>query len=297
MSKEHPPQTLHKPVLLEAVIDHVKPKLGESYLDLTAGYGGHANAFLNITRNFKDSYLVDRDDLAVSSLVPLSRKGVNLIHSDFLTASKQLIEEGKKFDIVMIDLGVSSPQLDQSERGFSFTNNGQLDMRMDRRQALSAQDLLNNSVEPELVSIIHDYGDEPLSSARKIAKTIIDNRPLTQTQQLADLVKQNYKGRWSKIHPATRTFQAIRIAVNDELSQISNLLPLLPDLLRPGGRLAIISFHSLEDRLVKAYLKDQMSSGLEAKLELVTKKAIKGNIEDVYNPRSRSAKLRIADKK
>lgn len=297
MSKKHPPQTLHKPVLLEAVISQVRPKLGENYLDLTAGYGGHATAFLDITGNFDESYLVDRDDFAINSLISLSEKGVQLIHSDFLTASRQLIEDGKKFDIVMIDLGVSSPQLDQSERGFSFTNSGQLDMRMDRRQTFNAWSIVNDSSESELVSIIHDYGEEPIAIARQIAKAIIANRPLESTQQLADLVKQNYKGRWGKTHPATRTFQAIRIAVNDELGQLSNLLPLLPDLLKSGGRVAIISFHSLEDRLVKKYFKSQISAGLESELIIITKKAIKGSLQDVYNPRSRSAKLRVAEKK
>ncbi len=297
MSEKHPPQTLHRPVLLEAVLDSIQPKSGESYLDLTAGYGGHAQAILSKTGSYNEACLVDRDDSAISSLGPLSKKGVRLIHSDFLTASQQLIAERKLFDIVMIDLGVSSPQLDQSERGFSFTNSGLLDMRMDREQDFSAKELLNNSSESRLAEIINIYGEEPLGFAKIIAKAIINNRPLTETNQLADLVKQNYRGRWKKTHPATRTFQAIRIAVNDEINQLSNLLPLLPKLLKSGGRLGIISFHSLEDRLVKNYLKEQYDSGIESVLKPITKKPIMGNTDDVYNPRARSAKLRVAEKK
>jgi 16S rRNA (cytosine1402-N4)-methyltransferase len=168
---------------------------------------------------------------------------------------------------------------------------------MDRRQARSAHTLVNTASEQELTHIITEYGEEPIGLAKTIAKTIVVNRPLSTTGELADLIKNSYRGKWKKIHPATRTFQALRIAVNDELRQIEDLLPLLPDLLKPGGRVGIISFHSLEDRLVKRYLKDQFDEGLEAVLLPLTKKPIAGDIYDVHNPRSRSAKLRVAVKK
>ena len=287
----------HIPVLLEATLDLLKPKVGESYLDLTAGYGGHANRFLNITGNFNESTLVDRDENAIKCLKSFSDKGARLIHTDFVTAAKQLIEEGKAFDIILVDLGVSSPQLDQSERGFSFKNSGPLDMRMDQSQALSAEMLVNNASAKELERIITEYGEESASFAKQIAIAIVKKRPLQTTGELADLIQSVYRGRWKKIHPATRTFQAIRIEVNSELRLIEDLLPLLPRLLKPGGRVGIISFHSLEDRLIKRYFKDQFDSGYEAELLPLTKKPILGSISDVHNPRSRSSKLRGAVKK
>src|SRR5680860_623593 len=295
---EHPPHNLiHVPVLLEATLELLHPMKGENYLDLTAGYGGHASQILNITGNYAESVLVDRDDYAIKRLKPLSTKGVKLLHTDFVTATRQLIKKGQTFSIVLVDLGVSSPQLDQSERGFSFTNSGPLDMRMDRRQVVSAKTLVNTASVEELTRIITQYGEEPIGFSRTVALAIVANRPLSKTRDLADLIKQIYRGKWKKIHPATRTFQALRIAVNDELRQIEDLLPLLPDLLKPGGRVGIISFHSLEDRLVKRYLKDQFDEGLEAVLQPLTKKPIAGSTDDVYNPRARSSKLRVAVKK
>ncbi|MEI6850568.1 MAG: 16S rRNA (cytosine(1402)-N(4))-methyltransferase RsmH [Candidatus Saccharibacteria bacterium] len=297
-TKEHPPQNLlHVPVLLESMLETLNPKKEESYLDLTAGYGGHADRILQITGNYTESVLVDRDDYAIKRLKSFSDKGVRLLHTDFVTAAKRLIKEGQKFNIVFIDLGVSSPQLDQSERGFSFTNSGPLDMRMDRRQASSAKTLVNTASVEELTHIINQFGEEPIGFSKTIATAIVENRPLSKTKELADLIKNVYRGKWKKIHPATRTFQALRIAVNDELRQIKDLLPILPDLLKPGGRVGIISFHSLEDRLVKRYLKEQFESGFEAELLPLTKKPIAGSINDVHNPRARSSKLRVAVKK
>jgi 16S rRNA (cytosine1402-N4)-methyltransferase len=293
--KEHPPQ--HVPVLLEATLDTLHPILGENYLDLTAGYGGHARKFLEKTKNYADSVLVDRDDFAIGQLGEFTEKGVRLLHTDFASAAKQLVEEGKQFNIVLVDLGVSSPQLDMGERGFSFTHNGPLDMRMDRRQDVSAETLVNTANKDELVRIITQYGEEPLGFARRIAQAITENRPLRTTEELADLVKQVHVGKWKKTHPATRTFQALRIAVNQELRQVEELLPLIPNLLKKGGRIGIISFHSLEDRLVKQYFSEQKNAGYEAELQIVTKKPLAGDIYDVHNPRSRSSKLRVAVKK
>ena len=296
--KEHPPQKLlHVPVLLESTLELLDPSKDESYLDLTAGYGGHANRILDITGNFAETILVDRDDNAMKSLEPLSNRGVRLLHTDFVTAAKQITDEGRKFDMILVDLGVSSPQLDQSDRGFSFTNSGPLDMRMDRRQVRTAEMLVNTASTDELSHIIAQYGEEPVGFARTIASAIVANRPLSKTNELAELIKKSYRGKWKKIHPATRTFQALRIAVNEELRQIEDLLPNLPDLLQTGGRVGIISFHSLEDRLVKNFLKEQFDAGYEAELFPITKKPILGSQTDVHNPRARSSKLRVAVKK
>jgi 16S rRNA (cytosine1402-N4)-methyltransferase len=295
--KEHPPQQLHVPVLLDTTLKLLAPKKGENYLDLTAGYGGHAGRILELTENYADSVLVDRDDFAISHLQTFAKKGIRLMHTDFASAAEALVEEGKRFNIVLIDLGVSSPQLDRGERGFSFTKNGPLDMRMDVRQETSAETLVNTASKDELVRIITTYGEEPLRFARAVADAIVEARPLRTTEDLARLIEQQYRGRWKRIHPATRTFQALRIAVNDELGQIESTLLFLPKLLKPGGRVGVISFHSLEDRLVKRFFTEQKQAGYEAELDIVTKKPLDGSIYDVHNPRSRSSKLRVAVKK
>jgi 16S rRNA (cytosine1402-N4)-methyltransferase len=250
-----------------------------------------------MTDNYTDSTLVDRDDYAMQHLHEFSEKGVQLLHTDFVSAARQLVKAGKQFNIILVDLGVSSPQLDQGARGFSFTKNGPLDMRMDRRQEVSAETLVNTATRDELARIIMTYGEEPLGFARRIADTIVESRPVKDTEELAELVKSSYRGKWKKIHPATRTFQALRIAVNQELRQVEELLPLVPQLLKKGGRIGIISFHSLEDRIVKQYFNEQKNAGYEAELDILTKKPLAGDIYDVHNPRSRSAKLRVAVKK
>ena len=302
--KEHPPQLesssgepVHVPVLLESVIDMLQPQPGDQYLDLTAGYGGHARAILAKTTNYSESVLVDRDAFALSHLQDLERQGARTMETDFVSAAKQLIDEGKTFDMILADLGVSSPQLDRQERGFSFRLDGPLDMRMDRREERTAADIVNSYTEQELVRVITTYGEEPRGRAIKIAKAIVVNRPFTTTAELAETVKQAVGRTGSKHHPATRTFQSLRIELNRELDLVANILPLLPKLLNKGGRVAVISFHSLEDRLVKRFFKDQLDAGYEAELEMITKKPIDGSISDVNNPRSRSAKLRAAVKK
>ena len=302
--KEHPPQLesssgepVHVPVLLESVIDMLQPQPGDQYLDLTAGYGGHARAILAKTTNYSESVLVDRDAFALSHLQDLERQGARTMEADFVSAARQLIDEGKTFDMILADLGVSSPQLDRQERGFSFRLDGPLDMRMDRREERTAADIVNSYTEQELVRVITTYGEESRSRAIKIAKAIVANRPFTTTTELAETVKQAIGRTGSKHHPATRTFQSLRIELNRELDLVANILPLLPKLLNKGGRVAVISFHSLEDRLVKRFFKDQLDAGYEAELEMITKKPIDGSISDVNNPRSRSAKLRAAVKK
>lgn len=263
-------------------------------MDLTAGYGGHAKSILDATRNYKDSVLVDRDEFAISYLEEkFEGTNIKLEHNDFYSAVLQLIECGKTFDIILADFGVSSPQLDYEDRGFSLKADGPLDMRMDRRQVLTADTVVNKWSEHELAKIFVEYGEEKPGHAKLLAREIVHHRPIKTTLQLADLVKS--KSRYSKTHPATKVFQAIRIAVNDELGEIEKTLPLLPKLLNKNGRLGLITFHSLEDRLVKDYFKEASSYGEESALEILTKKPITAeNMELVINPRSRSAKLRVA---
>ena len=292
--KEHPP--LHVPVLLDDVVRLLNPKEGESYLDLTAGYGGHASAIVERTQNYREMTLVDRDDFARANLAAFVDRGAEFIHADFVSAARQLIAAGKRFDMILIDLGVSSPQLDRAERGFSFSHNGPLDMRMDQRQALTAADVANTFTQQQLEQIICEYGEERPVVARRYAAAIVKARPLATTEDLASAVLKAHVGRRQRTHPATRTFQAIRIFVNDELEQVRTIMPLLPELLRQGGRVGVISFHSLEDRIVKRYFAEQDRSGYEAELRVATKHPVDGAVEDVHNPRSRSAKLRVAVK-
>lgn len=273
----------------------MQPKLGESYLDLTTGYGGHASAFLARTESYPDAVLVDRDTEALGRLDTLASKGVKFLQSDFAVAATKLVRDQRKFDLILVDLGVSSPQLDESERGFSFRLDGPLDMRMDQSQGRTAAELIRDSSAAELSEIIQRYGEEPRSVANRYAQAIKNASEIKTTTDLANIIAASHVGRWQKIHPATRTFQAIRIVVNDELGQIERLLPLLPKLLNFGGRVGIISFHSLEDRLVKSFLREQTKSGYEATLAVINKKPRFGT-EDVSNPRARSAKLRVAAK-
>ncbi|GHU08831.1 ribosomal RNA small subunit methyltransferase H [Alphaproteobacteria bacterium] len=291
------PQQLHIPVLLDDVLATLAPRAGESYLDLTAGYGGHAGAIIAKTQAPERAVLVDRDDNAISGLRnQCGFTNSSLMHLDFLAAAEKFVDAGKHFDMILLDLGVSSPQLDRAERGFSFSNDAQLDMRMDTGQTRTAAEIVNYSSEKDLTDIIVRYGEESVKRARKIAHAIRLNRPINTTGELARIIKK-VSPPGGKIHPATRTFQAIRIAVNDELGQLERTLPLLPGLLNPGGRLAIISFHSLEDRIVKNFLNEHAQAGYEADLCLATKKPIvAGATELVYNPRARSAKLRGAVK-
>jgi 16S rRNA (cytosine1402-N4)-methyltransferase len=284
----------HVPVLLSEVLQYLDPQAGESYLDLTAGYGGHAEAVLERTKSAELSVLVDRDRNAVQVLEQKFGGKTQILPGDFLSASERLVSEGKKFDIILADLGVSSPHLNEASRGFAIAQAGPLDMRMDQSQSLNAADVVNNYKEDELADIIYRYGEEPKS--RKIARLIVQHRPFTTTTELANVVAKAWPGR-SRVHPATRTFQALRIAVNDELELLEHSLPLWVQLLSPGGRLGIISFHSLEDRIVKQFFKEQAGDRYDADVRLATKRPISaGPHELVFNPRSRSAKLRVAVK-
>ena len=297
--KAHPPHlALHVPVLLDKTIELLNPSVGESYLDLTAGYGGHAAEIIRRTNNPSGAVLVDRDENAIAELIAhQGLKGAELIQTDFAAAAMQLVQEGRQFDIVLVDLGVSSPQLDRAERGFSFSKNGPLDMRMDPSSQKTADEIVNRSSKENLYRLLTEYGEERSGFAHRIVDAIIRDRPIHTTEQLSSLILNEHRGKWQRTHPATRTFQALRIATNDELAQIEALLPLIPKLLTKQGRIGIISFHSLEDRPVKRYFKEQRDAGFEAELEIPLKKPIDGATSDVHNPRSRSAKLRIAVKK
>jgi 16S rRNA (cytosine1402-N4)-methyltransferase len=286
---------IHTPVLIDATLQYLNPERGQSYLDVTAGYGGHAKAVLERTQNPDGIVLVDRDKQAVTALQEaFSGQAVKIIHEDFSSASKELAEQGKEFDLILADLGVSSLHLDEPNRGFSIINDGPLDMRMDKRQEITAEHIVNTYSAEQLSGILEQYGQEPKS--RQIARNIIASRPVSTTTQLAQIVAKSWPGH-SRVHPATRTFQALRIAVNSELNQLSLALPIWLELLAPGGRLVIISFHSLEDRIVKQFFAEHAGNTYDAEFTLLTKKPVVAtNDEIVSNPRARSAKLRACCK-
>jgi len=297
-------EELHKPVLLSEVVAFLQPKLGETYLDLTAGYAGHAKKILAVTQNYKGATLVDRDEFSIDYLTKNVSSEVQIIHDNFYNATQLLIECGKTFDMILADFGVSSPQIDKAERGFSFLSDGPLDMRMDKSQKLDASSIINKWHPRELEEIFVKYGEEKPGLAKKHARIIVEGRPFSSTLELANAIAFNgriskSKGtRWHGKHPATQVFQAIRIAVNDELSLIEKTLPLLPKLLNPDGRVGIITFHSLEDRLVKRYFKEVSTLGFESEFEVLTKSPITaGELELVINPRASSAKLRVYKKR
>jgi 16S rRNA (cytosine1402-N4)-methyltransferase len=289
---------VHRPVLVQEVIDCLRPQAGQSYLDLTAGYGGHSQAVLEITKSPGETVLVDRDEQAVAALKKrFAGSAVQIKHSDYLSALQALYDSNKRFDMILADLGVSSPHLDEAMRGFSFNLPGPLDMRMDRTQEMQAAHYVNDASEAELTEILRKYGEEP--RARAIAQAIISSRPVDDTAELAAIIARTvgWRGRRAKTHPATKSFQALRLAVNDELTQLEKGLPLMAELLKPGGRLAIISFHSLEDRLVKQFLAEKAGQRYDAEMTLLTKKPMTASREEIVsNPRARSAKLRAAAK-
>jgi 16S rRNA (cytosine1402-N4)-methyltransferase len=294
--QQDPKDPEHIPVLLNEVLQYLNPREGEKYLDLTGGYGGHAARILERTKAPKSAVLVDRDPAAVQKLTErFAGTGVEVRQADFLTASKKLAEENKRFNMILADLGVSSPHLNLASRGFSIAQDGPLDMRMDTTQELTAEKVVNTYSKEELADILKRYGEEP--KAHKIAALLVSNRPITTTKQLATIAAKAWPGH-SKVHPATRTFQAIRARVNDELELIEQALPIwIEQLLEPGGRIVVISFHSLEDRLVKRAFQEASGDRYDAILQLLTKSPVSGSAEEiVFNPRARSAKLRAAVK-
>ena len=308
--------SFHTPVMLEKVLQSLRCKPGGIYVDGTLGGGGHARAILENTA--PDGLLIgiDRDDDALleseKRLQPFGQRKI-LIKGNFADIGEILTNLNiGKVDGILLDLGVSSHQLDTADRGFSFSLDAPLDMRMDQSSRYRAYDLVNLSPEKELRKVIRDYGEEPM--AGRIARAILAKRasaPIRTTIELADVVCRAVRrqGVRKKVHPATRTFQAIRIAVNQELSNLSTAMDAGIDQLGQGGRFSIISFHSLEDRIVKETFRSwegrcQCPPGLpvcqcqrEAKLRVLTRKPLRPEAdESEKNPRARSARLRTAEK-
>jgi len=286
---------VHQPVLLQQVIEGLAVKSGQAYLDGTIGSAGHA---LEIAKKGGWVYGIDVDPEAVrrarARLETIPNVSFKVQASSFALLKQVADQFGvNRFSGILLDLGLSSEQLSDSSRGFSFKHSGPLDMRADPDLKVTAADLLNGLNHGELTKMLETLGEE--SRAKQVAAEIIKTRvikPMTTTDQLADLVLRVYRSKRGKTHPATKTFQALRIAVNDELNNLKSGLPQALELLEPGGRLAVISFHSLEDRVVKQFIKESAS------LTSLTKKPIVASDEEIkLNPRSRSAKLRIAEKK
>ena len=302
----------HASVLLNESIDALNVSADGMYLDGTFGRGGHSHEILSRLSERGLLVALDRDPSAIAygNEVFGNDERLELVHTDFAQSIIGLQEKGlpEKFDGILFDLGVSSPQLDEAHRGFSFMQDGPLDMRMDSSQGQTAAQLLAYIEEKELASILFTLGDEKFS--RKIAKAIIEKRieePLETTSQLVALIEEVITRPEKHKHPATRTFLALRMFINDELGQIETMLPQAIRMLKPGGRLAVISFHSREDRIVKRFFKN-LSVGpvlpkrlpvqgvFRAPITLIGK-AIKPSAEELrVNPRARSAILRIAEK-
>ncbi|HVR60640.1 MAG TPA: 16S rRNA (cytosine(1402)-N(4))-methyltransferase RsmH [Polyangia bacterium] len=304
MTGQAPPPLEHQPVLLDAVLQYLDPHPGGRYCDATVGLGGHARAVLE--RAAPDGRLIgiDRDQEALrEAAVRLASFGdrVSLIHAPFSQVRRVLTDLGAvPIDGFVVDLGVSSPQLDRAERGFSFQRSGPLDMRMDQSGGETVGELLQRADEIELGRILREYGEE--RHAARIARAIVEARDrgqLDSTGTLGALVARALPHHERHKNPATRTFQALRIAVNDELRELEQFLDQMADCLRPGGRICIIAFHSLEDRLVKHRLRQLASTAGDAppKVRILTKHVVVADeAERRANPRARSAKLRAAER-
>lgn len=291
----------HTAVLPQAVIELLDPRPGGIYVDATLGGGSHATLLLERAGPGATLLGIDADPAALAAagerlatLAPSKPpQRIVLAHGNFRGLAALAGEAGiAQADGILFDLGVSSHQLDTPERGFSFNVDAPLDMRLDPAQGPGAADLLNSLPEQELADIFYRYGEERAS--RRIARWIVERRqkqPFSSTAELASLVSRALGGQRGRIHPATRTFQALRIAVNGELDSLAAVLPQAVELLAPGGRLAVISFHSLEDRIVKHFIRG------EARLRALTKKPLEADEAEVAaNPRARSAKLRVAER-
>jgi 16S rRNA (cytosine1402-N4)-methyltransferase len=292
----------HVPVLFKEAIDFLNVREGGTYVDCTLGLAGHAEAVIRHLGSHGQFIGFDRDAEAMGMakmrlgriLNELANKApqVKMVGEAFSTIEKHV--KPNSVDGLLADFGVSSLQFDEADRGFSFQADGPLDMRMDRRSSPTAEQVVNEAGERELADLIYEYGEERRS--RRIARAIVHGRPVTTTGQLARLVASAARPmKHEHIHPATRTFQALRIFVNRELDEIKALLEAAPRLLKPGGRLVVISFHSLEDRIAK----DSLREGAQKKIwEILTKKPVTASEEEIErNPRSRSAKLRAAERK
>lgn len=291
----------HTPVLLQETVRLLSPAPGEVFLDGTAGAGGHAE---EVARRIGPEGILVCADGDASMLVVASERlrsfpCARLVHADFSEVERlRQAADGRPFDGMLLDLGISSVQLDDPSRGFSFREDGPLDMRRDQESGTpAARDILRRATEKELAEIFFRFGEERFS--RRIARAIADSRrkePIERTLQLANLVKRSIPRKaWPRdIHPATRVFQALRIAVNDELGSLATFLGDFSRHLAMGGRVAVISFQSLEDRLVKTSFREQ-AAGEEAVLSVLTRRPVVPGSEEIgTNPRARSAKLRAA---
>ena len=307
--------TQHVSVMTAEVVELIGPRAGGRYIDATAGGGGHSEALLEAIVAQADTVIpsvlsLDADSKAVqrvqARLASFGERSIvvqsNFRHLQAVAAAQQFTQ----VDGIVFDLGFSSDQLQDTARGFSMTASGSLDMRFDISQELTAASLVNDLDEKELADLIYEYGEERKS--RRIASAIVRNRPIATAQQLADVIAGSVYRR-EKIHPATRTFQALRIAVNQELDSLSEVLPQAVALLRPGGRLVVISFHSLEDRIVKQFFQTEARDCIcppealicqcdhQATLRVLTRRPLQPSPDEVaMNSRSRSAKLRAAEK-
>jgi 16S rRNA (cytosine1402-N4)-methyltransferase len=305
--------TGHTAVLLSQVLAALNIRASGSYLDATFGRGGHAGAILEkLTLNGR-LLCLDRDPVAIAEakarFAADSRVAIFLAPFSALAACADAVEPGLKFDGILFDLGVSSPQLDDAARGFSFMHDGPLDMRMSKHEGVSAADVVNGASEAELIRIFREYGEE--RHAPRIARAIVADRrsrPFERTLQLAEMIARVARPQERHKHPATRVFQALRIYVNGELAELDAALDAALERLAPQGRLAVISFHSLEDRMVKQFMRrhshaDPMYAGLpdipakaRPKLKLVGKSIQPTPHETAANPRARSARLRVAER-
>jgi 16S rRNA (cytosine1402-N4)-methyltransferase len=307
--------TPHVPVLAGELIEFLDPAPGATAVDCTVGGAGHARLLADRIGAAGTLIGIDRDPLAEERFAELASEvacDTRFIRADFAAGLSLLREEGLAADLVYMDLGMSSMQIDTWERGFSYSYEAPLDMRMDPAQDLTAAEIVNGWEERQLARLLRDYGEERY--AGQIARAVVRARSraeLTTTQDLVDVIKAAVPvpAQFAGGHPAKRTFQALRIAVNDELTQIDEALPMAWDLLAPGGRLAVISFHSLEDRRVKRFLSEKARGcicppdlpicvcGHEPEAELLTRRAIAPSAGEVAaNPRSKSAHLRAARK-
>lgn len=304
-------KTPHIPVLLNEVVESIAPKDGGVYVDGTFGAGGYTRAVLDAADC--TVYAIDRDPDAIregKKLVDAYKGRLHLLHGTFGEMAELVRGEGVDFvDGVMLDIGVSSMQIDRAERGFSFQKDGALDMRMSQN-GLSAADVLNTFSERDIADIIYKYGEERFS--RRIAAAVVEQRktaPFKTTLEFADLIRRTVPHKREDIDPATRSFQALRIYVNDELGQLESGLSAAHDLLKAGGRMAVVSFHSLEDRIVKTFMQEKSGKTANpsrympvvekqaATLKTITKKPIlPTESETKFNPRARSARLRVAEK-
>ena len=300
----------HIPVLFDEVLELLRPQPGGHYIDGTLGAGGHTEGILQASAPNGRVLVFDRDPEAIEHArhrLRMYGERVTYVNSSYAEMAK-VAPANSFIDVrgILLDLGFSSRQLADSQRGFSFMREGPLDMRFDPATEKTAADLVNHLDEEFLAEIFWRYGE--VRRSRFVARLLVENRPFTSTTELAKLVESTI-GRSSRIHPATQLFQALRIAVNDELGELDRGLRAAVDILAPGGRLAIISFHSLEDRLVKQTLRDLSKDcvcppqqpvctcEVRATVALVSRKAIKASAEEIaQNPRSRSARLRVAEK-